>query len=152
MWKLHHRAIYHGDRLAKFVPQLRACPRCAADSESLEHAFYSCPAVRPFWERVQATMVDNQNTQITAVKVLALEFRPRAGIKPDTYILPLVCALWSVYRARTRAVFEPAQTSVPGMTAWWKHQVGEILLAKHRPASSWAPKASSAASGAGWRR
>ena len=82
MWKLHHRAIYHGDRLAKFALQLRACPRCAAGSESLEHAFYSCPAVRPFWERVQATMVDNQDTQITAAKVLALEFCPRAGIKP----------------------------------------------------------------------
>ena len=132
LWELHYKAVYHGDLLAKFAPTLRRCPRCNAESESLKHAFYHCPSVSPFWQQVGAALTGGGDRQITADKALAVDFRPRARVAPATFILPLACALWTVYRARTRAVFEPAQTSVHQMVMIWKHQVQEILMAKYK--------------------
>lgn len=54
-FKFRHRIIFTSAALHAFLPDRFAadCPVCHGPPETLEHMLTTCPAVRPFWSRLQ---------------------------------------------------------------------------------------------------
>ena len=135
MWKIHLKAAPHGLLLSHILGHDSRCPRCGANNESIEHAYFSCPQIRPFWRRVEQTLTGSEaSNRLDFTSAVDLSFRPRHGLTRATCLVPLAAAFWAIYRARIKQWKEQVGYNTDGLFAMWKHDITDILAAKRRTA------------------
>jgi hypothetical protein len=135
MWLFHNKAIPHGKMLAHFSEISGYCRHCITREEDLAHAYFNCPMVQPFWQRVEDTLSDPTDVvPLDFESAAELDYCPKKGISPSTTSVPLVCAFWSIYRTRIKAWKEQVSSPPQAIYTLWKNSVKDILLAKRRTA------------------
>lgn len=112
-FKFRHRIVFTSAALHAFLPDSYAadCPVCHGPPETLEHMIYTCPAVRPFWTRLQDLLARRMSWMLPPPAALGgddqepwlLLFGPgqgRSGANTHLTRLTLSIARYSLYLNR----------------------------------------------------
>jgi hypothetical protein len=135
LWLLQNNVIPHGKMLVHFTETPSQCNRCEEVEEDLKHAFFECPVVRSFWEKVENTISASRDSpRLDFTSAACLKYLPHPNTAPSTVSIPLAGAFWSIYRARTKNWKEHIDISSDSMFLTWKNEIKDILLAKRRTA------------------
>jgi hypothetical protein len=135
MWMLHYKAVPHGSMIKHYTEDNGCCHLCGATDEKLEHAYFTCPLIRSFWDSVEITLAGpGSNSRIDFESAVRLTFKPRHGLALSTRLVPLTCAFWAIYRTRIKRRNENKQQSYAQLYSMWRQTVVDILLAKRRTA------------------
>ena len=145
-WKILHRVVKTKSYLRRVqrltVP--KACHRCGK-SETLNHVFLLCPVAKSVWEWVYdlIRLICDSNAALTAANILLRsDFVPsrqnKHKINLVAYLLKL--ALWHLWEARNRSLFDNQHTSSARIIRNIKYTIrqrisGSLSLAGATPAS-----------------
>ena len=127
-WRLARNALPVASVLYKAdMAVLPFCTRCnSGEEETVEHAFFNCCKVRPFWEyvnEVTARIAPNQLVPLDVGYVVDNVGPPFSGEKRKVFFAELAVARMVIWTTRLRGLYEGVSFSCRDLIYYFKHQL-----------------------------
>ena len=103
------------------------CPRCGSGlEETVEHAFYHCERVRPFWDHVAewtARIEPKQLVLLDVGYVVDNVLPPFQGEKRVVFIAILAVARMVIWSTRNKGLYDDANFSHHDLVLYFQNQM-----------------------------